>query len=39
MKAETDAQPHTALAKERRGQLTTKTRFDKGRADRQKQFQ
>lgn len=39
MKAETDAQPHRALAKETTEQLTTKTWFDKGRADRQKQFQ
>jgi len=39
MKAMKDGQPYTAQAQERRGQLTTQTWFEKGRADRQKQFQ
>lgn len=39
MKAMKDGQPYTALAEERRGQLTTQTWFENGRANRQKQFQ
>lgn len=39
MKAVKDGQPYTALAEERRGQLTTQMWFEKGRADRQKRSQ